>query len=236
MINIRPVALYAISDHIARQSRLPYGVLVGKADNSAVTVTDGFELKMDLDSGVIDFAYIDKRLNLLLAVSPNAALVGLYAASGDAPIPEQVWLQFDGSGYGRPPVYVTFSDKQLKGYLLDLTPVKVDLSASSTETIATSTMKNHPHYSTEESELIQTSDQEVLLSLKMMGEKVRTILRSELTPYQESQVVHLANVLASFEEPPSRDSLQLLSSRLAILTNQLTATQVAQHLPKPINK
>lgn len=231
-VQVHPVALFAISDHVSRKSPFKFGILVGSICNSTIAIHDAFELKTD--SGDPDLNYVSKRLDLLLAVTPNLRLVGIYTINPDIsvnPIPQAIWLKFESSSWGIPPVYATTSkERPLEMFnSSDGSLVDADISSAASETIATSTMKNHPHYTTEESELIQKSEGEIALSLQQMKEKIDVILSLKLTPDQENQVVYLTNKLASFEEPPTTDdSLQLLASRLSILTNQLLVSRASR--------
>lgn len=223
IVQLKATALYAILDQISRNASLA-GVLVGSESDDSILVADVFELKW-LDHK-IDYDNLNKRLRLLLVVSPQASLVGLYLTDGKPPL--GAIEDFKQYGDTLPAIYVLFQGKDIKCYTCsEHLSVPMTILAESTEAIATNTIHSHANYTKDEPELTQVSEEAVVLSLDQLESRVRKLLKAtELSADTERDLVYLANKLST--SPKSTpDDLELISSRLAILTNLLSATRAA---------
>lgn len=223
LVKVRATALYAILDQISRNAS-PVGVLIGSQSDDLVTVTDVFELKWVQHT--IDYEYLTKRLRLLLAVSPNATLVGLYLTTEEPPL--EALTDFIRNNDAPPPIYLTFHETKIKCFSSsDHSPLAATIVAEGTETIATKTLHLHANYTKDEPELTQVKEEAVAYSLEQLEQKVRLLLSTEdTTPETERDLVYLMNRLSSAPEA-SEENLELISSRLAILTNLLSMTRTA---------
>lgn len=223
LVQLRATALYAILDQISRNSTAA-GVLVGSESEDGLLVADVFELKwLGL---TIDYDNLNKRLRLLLAVSPTASLVGLYLINGKPP--QAAIDDFRQNGDRLPPIYVLFQEKDVQCFASsNHTPVPFTILAESTETIATGTLHSHANYTQDEPELTQVSEEAVVYSLEQLEHRVRQLLATDnLSPDAERDLVYLANKLSSAPESKGGD-LELVSSRLAVLTNLLAVARAA---------
>lgn len=222
LVQLGATALYAILDQISR-NQCPVGVLVGKHDETSIYIASAFELKWLGQS--IDYDYLSKRLKLLLAVFDNVSLVGLYLTTGEAPT--HILEDFRVNGDVLPPIYISINDKEIECFSFkDHSPLLVNILAEDTETIATKTLHLHANYTGDEPELTQVTEEATAYSLQQLERKIRAILAAEnLGEEAERDLVYLANKL-SFSNGEDR-SLELITSRLSILTNLLSVTRAA---------
>ncbi|PVH17979.1 uncharacterized protein CXQ87_000888 [Candidozyma duobushaemuli] len=222
LVQLKATALYAISDQTSRNTSV--GVLVGEERESSIVVADAFELKWSAHK--IDYDNLNKRLRLLSVVSPQASLVGLFSTDQEAP--QAAIDDFKKYGDRLPPIYVSLRGKDLKCYSSsNHTAVPLTIIAESTEAIATNTIHSHANYTKDEPELTQVSEEAAVYSLEQLERRVQRLLETEnLSDSAEKDLVYLANKLSSAPQNDDGD-LELVSSRLAILTNSLSTSRAA---------
>lgn len=223
-IYIKAVALFAISDKISRKSPFQFGALVGTTKKADIIVTDALDLRAS-DAGDVDFNYLDKRLSLLLAVSPNAQLVGLYCTE-DSDF-DGILHQFHNKYIAVPHVCLVLGEEVNQLKCFDSTSrerLAVTIRPGETEEIATASVHNHPNYSEEEPELAQNNEESLLLSLEQLERHTRKILDSPVSTSEiDRGMVYLANLVASYKQDSTPENYELLTSHLCLLTNELAA-------------
>lgn len=215
--------MYAISDHVSRKSSYEFGVLLGDHTSGNIHIWDAFELKTNGET--IDFEYLDKRLWMVLAVSQNAQLVGLYATNQRNAIPETFWDQFSQTDSGIPPVYLVIKEDNVECYCSQSREeLELIIAPGETEEIATETVRTHKEYNSDVQHLNSASKEALLESLEHLRDRVVQILNEgTMSSEEELKLVHLANIAC--QEPPAADdeSLLYVSAKLALLTNELSA-------------
>lgn len=221
-VSIRPVALYAISDHVSRKSTFEFGVLLGDQSTNSIHIFDAFELKTN--SEAIDFEYLEKRIWMILAVSQNAQLVGLYATNENNPIPESFWDQFTRKESAVPPVYLIIKENEVECYCSQ-TREEVDLivTPGETEEIATETVHTHKQYNSDVQHLNSATKEALLESLEHLRDRVIQILnQNSLGAEEELKLVHLAHIVCEVPQSAEDESLLFIATKLALLTNELS--------------
>ncbi|EEQ38448.1 putative COP9 signalosome complex subunit [Clavispora lusitaniae] len=224
-VSIRPVSLFAISDHVSRKSPFEYGVLIGSQTKENITVHDAFELKTDKDQ--IDFAYLEKRLGMISTVSPFAQLVGLYTIGEDATIPESFWEQFSAKEVVFPSIYLTCNGGETVCFCSQTREeIRWIIASGETDEIATATIHNHKNYTSGSQDLVSEPSDSLLTSLEHLRDRVQSIVANDETDVTtESKLVHLANIVSRAPEDMNEDTLSFFSAKLALLTNQISAVK-----------
>lgn len=222
-VSIRSVALYAISDHVSRKSPFEFGVLLGDQSSNKIHIFDAFELKTNGET--IDFEYFEKRLCMILAVSQNALLVGLYTTNERNVIPESFWDQFSQRTSAIPPIYLIVKENKVECYCSQSREeIELIIAPGETEEIATETIHSHKNYNSDVHNLNTESKEALLESLEHLRDRVVQILNEDtISAEEELKLVHLANIAC---EPPHHgqdESLLYISAKLALLTNELSA-------------
>lgn len=245
-VHFKAAALLSMSDKQARKSKLQFGALVGSVSKSDIYVTDAFDLRTD-GNNIVDFEYLHKRLTLLLAVSNNANLVGLYSI--EETDFESILTQFQNEGHNTPAICVTTTTDIAHLRCVDSLSndqISVTIRPGETEEIATSTVHNHANYSKEEPELVENGEESLLLSLNQLELLTRKILASsKVSSETDRNLVHLANLVANYKAEEGlndwKSNHELLTSQLCLLDNQLAAingaeNQVARHIMSQLTK
>lgn len=220
-VYVKGVVLFAISDHRARKLPFKFGALVGNNSQADTIVTGAIDIKTDA-AGVVDFDYLHKRLSLLLAVSSNAKLVGLYCTE-DADF-DALLNQFANHQDKVPGICVTLGGEPNLLKCIDSVskdPLPVTILPGESEEIATSTVHNHANYSTENPDIFQNTEETLMLSLEQLEQLMRKILA---TPSQGSNydrtLVYLANLVAGYKQEKGTN-YELYTSQLSLITNEL---------------
>ncbi|SGZ52041.1 CIC11C00000000924 [Sungouiella intermedia] len=221
-VYIKALVLFAISDQRARKSPYNYGVLVGSTSNADTIVTDAIDIKTD-DTGTVDFGYLHRRLALLLAVSSNTSVIGLYCTEdGDF---DAILGQFANHQDKVPAVCVTLdSENVLKCFdSVSKDPVAATIRPGESEEIATATVHNHANYSSEDPELTQNSEETLSHSLDQLEQLIRAILASDSQGDADADktLVYLANLVAGYKGEATSVDHELYTSQLSLLTNEL---------------
>lgn len=221
---VKAVALYAISDRLARNIPHKYAALLGTRSKDDVFVAHAVDIKTN-DAGDVDFGHLHKMLQLQLAVSANTQLVGLFCAENADW--DGVLAQFQAQQTPPPPLCVTLNGDVEQLQCFDSTSrevVPVTIRPGETEEIATSTVHNHANYSKQETELPQNSDQTLLQSLHQLELLTRAILDNPTGSSDfDRGVVYLANLVRGQRQFQTEDNYELVASQLGLLTNQLAA-------------
>lgn len=220
-VSIKPVALFAISDHVSRKSPFAFGVLIGSQSSDNILIIDAFELKTNKEE--IDFEYLEKRSWMALAVGQSGLIVGLYAVNEDKP-PESFWDQFALKGVHTPSIYFLAKGGEIECYCY-LSREKLDLvvNPGETEEIATETVHTHEQYNSDGQCLNPESPLSLIKSLKNLRDRLVQILNDDnLSAEEELQLVHLANIVCEAPQSTTEEPLLFISARLAILNNELS--------------
>lgn len=221
-VYVKAVVLFAISDQRARILPFKFGALVGHTSKADTIVTDAIDIKTDA-AAAVDFDYLHKRLSLLLAVSPNTKLIGLYC-TGDADF-DVILNQFTNFQDSVPSICLSLGEDSKSLKCIDSASkdtVAVSILPGESEQIATATIHNHPNYSTEDPELFQNTEEKLMLSLEQLEQRMRMILSSPSrgSDYDRT-LVYLAKLVAGYKQDADSTDYELYTSNLSLLTNQL---------------
>lgn len=217
---MKAVALFSISDTFARNTDSKFGALVGTASNDELTVTTTVDIKHN-SNGHVDFAYLQKRLAMISAVSASAQLLGLFSTE-DADF-DDILLQFQHEQ--SPPSFYLIANKeltQLKCYdARTKEPLTMTIRPGEAEEIATATLHNHANYSNGATELAQSNEESLLLSLLQLETLMKSLLEQQATnPETDRKIVYLANLLAGYRQTTDATNYELLTSKISLLTNE----------------
>lgn len=216
-----------IIDHASRNSSLHYGVLLGKS-TTEVTVFDAFDLKVVDD--LIDFTFLSKKLALFNKVSPHLKMIGIYCTRSIG-LPSRTFLsQFGENGYEVPLIYLEMPAVDVIECfnLRTSEKVEVTLGPGNAETVAVSTIQNHPNYTQEEQELAQENKHLLSHSLTQLQNKIENILREPSQgPDYDRKLVHLAQLLTNYKAEPTNENLQLTTSHICLIIAQLATVNSA---------
>lgn len=217
-----------IIDHAARSSSLTFGILLGKPSQTKTIVYDAFDLKVT--DGLIDFTFLSKKLKLFNKVSPHLEMIGIYSNKSIGFPSSSFFSQFSQNNYEIPKIFLEMSDiDAIECYIVETSErAEVSLGPGDAETIAVSTVQNHPNYTQEEEELTQENKPLLSHSLTQLQSKLEKLLREPSQgPECDRKLVHLAQLLTNYKTKPTNGKHQLTSSHICILIAQLATVNSA---------
>lgn len=218
-----------IADHLSRDSKLQYGILLGKKVDTKLLLCEAFDLKEE--GGNIDFDFLRKKLALIEKTSPHLRICGIYSTRATG-LPHQSFFdQFTNNDFSLPEIYLEMERVGvIRGFLIsERQDIPIELSPSESESIAVTTVQNHPNYSLEELELGHQNELLIALSLAQLQQKLQTILAqpSMAGPEQDRKVVHLAQLLTSYKQKNIQEKYQLTTSHVCLLAAQFCTVNTA---------
>lgn len=227
-IILRATPCIHIVDHQARTALPKYGILLGKRPACNLILSEAFDLKER--NGSPDFEFLRKKLELLLKVSGQLSMVGVYSTEA-ADVPDRSFFeQFSNNGFPIPELFLKASDIENIQCFSVQTGEQLQLlfAPGDAESVAVSTIQNHPNYTQEEQELSQKNEEILALSLAQLQNRVQKILQEgSKGPEHDRVLVHLAQLLTNYKSLTSEDNLQLTTSHLCLLIAQLSAVNFA---------
>lgn len=227
-IVLRAAPCIHIADHLSRKANLNYGILLGKSFSNKLIICEAFDLK--ITNGEIDGEFLQKKLLLHQKVSPHLSLAGVYSVKSTG-LPDSSFFSnvpFTRSDYPllyleMPEVNTTKCYSVETGDLMNLT-----LSPGEAETIAVSTVQNHPNYTQEDQELTQENGTLLAQALAQLNIRVEnSLLNNSLDPEQERKLVRLAQMLANYKATSKTENFQLTTSHICLLASELSAVTAA---------
>lgn len=230
---LRAAPCIHIADHISRKSESAFGALLGVHVGSKLVICEAFDLK-ELDAldtqGLIDMGFLQKKLQLHIKVSPRLSLAGIYSTKGNN-VPEQsFYSQFTDSNVNVPEIYLEMPDVGLIRCFSVETgmEIPVTLGPGESESIAVSTIQNHPNYTHEELELVQENETLIAQSLAQLQNKLEKLLSlASQDPETDRKLLRLALLLSNYNATDPPDKLQLTTSHICLLAAQLSAVNAA---------
>lgn len=276
-VQLHSIVLFNLSDHITRQEKSKFGVLLGTSDKTTITVTTSFELLFDHDLD-INREFLKKRLEQFKAVLPQYTMIGFYQLINER-VPNSATLsvlnqirdyQRTTSEQVTPIVFTLINmnnfhnmeySEPFKSFLYgrESVPLRTSVLANETESIATSTIVNHPNYFSSEISRdandinndfkLDKYNEELSVSVNQLHNKVESIIKylqhrpsgKQRSLEQEIKIhnliTNLSSKIVSFQRNHTTvdHNEQLQATQLSLLTAQLLAldnlkTQIAKNI------
>ncbi|CUM57058.1 uncharacterized protein AC631_05986 [Debaryomyces fabryi] len=204
-VQLHSIALFNLSDHITRQEKSKFGILLGTTDKTTITVTTSFELLFDNDLD-ISTEFLKKRLDQFNAVLPQYTMVGFYQLINEQdPNSATLSVLRQLQDYQK---RTSVQEKHLIFTLINMgkfhnaegaepfksflhenrsLPLRTSILANETENIATSTIVNHPNYFSSEISRdandinndfkLDKHNEELSVSVNQLHAKVESIIK-----------------------------------------------------------
>lgn len=245
-VRVHSLCVMNVGDHLSRANGA-FGVLLGFRKGQEVVVCNLFGIVVN--DGNVDQGYLHSRCGQFSTVLPDLAIVGIYHVTPEVnslsySVLGQVGKFVGGCNGGQDLVVVKFCGDsgvgvQYSSYV-STREVPTMIVSNDSERIAALTAVNNANYTGPATKLqsgVNAHQEKVSSAVNQLDTTMATILRwvnndtnVDLKKRIEinNQIVHLASKLQPFKYGGPDTLLQLQTSQLALLTEQLTALEAVK--------